>query len=185
MQAICRLLQVAGIPCSACYMPACGASCRARSKRREDYSGYKHHRLHKLQVLCGDHGRIVGVSKSYPGSVHDHRIRNAEWCALQPLLKTTVFGDKTCAGAAGEGSVLQRPVKRNERRFKETPCAARIWNCMISTLRVRIEHVFARLKSFAILARTFALYWSRLACVVGALAVIYNTILEEKCEASM
>jgi hypothetical protein len=81
--------------------------------------------------------------------------------------------------------VLQRPVKRNKRRFKETPCAVRIWNGMISTLRVRIEHVFARLKSFAILAGIFALHWSRLACVVRALAVVHNTILEDKCEASM
>ncbi|MBP0639339.1 hypothetical protein J8I34_28920 [Cupriavidus sp. AcVe19-6a] len=42
------------------------------------YSGYKHHRRAKVQVVTHKDRRIVAVSQSYPGSVHDEKIWNME-----------------------------------------------------------------------------------------------------------
>ena len=97
----------------------------------------------------------------------------------------TVLGAKAYASADGEDIVLQRPVKRNERLYRQHPYEARIWNGVINPLRVRIEHVFARIKSFAILANTFPLHRSRLGVVVRAVAVVFNCILEIKAADAM
>ncbi len=45
-------------------------SARVASTEPRAYSGYKHHRCSKVQVVTRKDGRIVDVSQSYPGAVH-------------------------------------------------------------------------------------------------------------------
>ena len=74
---------------------------RIRSTDVADYSGYKHHKNRKVQVLINDKGRVVAVSNSYNGSVHDKTIWNKEYKNLVKSLNVMVLADKAYAGAKG------------------------------------------------------------------------------------
>jgi hypothetical protein len=82
--------------------------------------------------------------------------------------------DKAYAEAAGEGTSLLRPVKRGERAYTENPEQAKAFNRGLSKIRVRVEHVFARLKTWRVLSGLFPYRWPRLGEVVRALAVVHN-----------
>ncbi|MGT2494765.1 transposase family protein [Cupriavidus basilensis] len=54
---------------------------------------------------------------------------------------------------------------------------AKAHNAALSKIRVRIEHGFARLKTWKVLSGFFPDHWTRLGDVVQALAVVHNTKL--------
>ena len=68
-------------------------------------------------------------------------------------------------GALNEGEGLLRPIKRGERAA--TPPAAQAFNAELSRRRVRIEHVFARLKTFRVLQGLFPYRGEQLGTVPG------------------
>lgn len=149
-------------------------SARVASREAKAYSGYKHHRCAKVQVVTRKDGQIVDVSQSYPGSVHDKRIWNVETTRLLPMLRGKVLADKAYAGAAGEGSLLHRPIKRGETAWKLDKESSKTRNATLSKVRVRIEHCFPRLKNWKVLSGLFPFHWTRLGDVVRALAVVHN-----------
>nr|WP_315595318.1 transposase family protein [uncultured Cupriavidus sp.] len=148
-------------------------SVRIGSSDLKAYSGHKHHRCAKVQVVATANGSIVDVSDSYPGSVHDKRIWDAEALRL-PLNDAVVLGHKAYAGGHGEGVTLFRPTKRNESDYRDDKYAAKQRNRQISRIRLRIEHVFARLKCWRVIAGLFPYHWSKLGVIVKALAVLHN-----------
>lgn len=152
-------------------------SVRIGSSEVKAYSGHKHHRCAKVQVVASANGAIVDVSDGYPGSVHDKRIWDAEAQRLA-LGDVVVLGDKAYAGGHGEGVTLFRPTKRNESAYYSDKRAAKERNRQISRVRVRIEHVFARLKCWRVIAGIFPYHWSKLGVVVKSLAVLHNLARE-------
>jgi hypothetical protein len=126
----------------------------------------------KVQVLCDIDGVIHSVSSAYPGSVPDKTIWNQEF-ANAPL-SSTVLADKAYAGAVGEGTVLFRPVRRNEQAWKNGPTGAMVANVLLSKRRVRIEHVFAQLKTWRIIHHDFPLRPRMYATTFRAIAYIHN-----------
>lgn len=152
-------------------------SVRIGSSELKACSGHKHHRCAKVQVVATANGAIVDVSDSYPGSVHDKRIWDAE-ASRFALGDVVVLGDKAYAGGHGEGVTLFRPTKRNESAYHSDKHAAKERNRQISRVRVRIEHVFARLKCWRVIAGIFPYHWSNLGIVVKALAVLHNLARE-------
>lgn len=93
---------------------------------------------------------------------------------LKHLFGQLVLGDKAYAGGTGEGACLLRPIKRGENKYKEDPLNAKSFNRQFSNIRVRIEHVFARLKTWKTLSGLFVYRWERLSEVVRAIAVVHN-----------
>lgn len=81
-------------------------SARVATTQLKAYSGYKHHRCAKLQVIASEDGRIVDVSSSFAGSVHDKSIWNKEATRIKHLFSQLVLGDKAYAGGTGEGECL-------------------------------------------------------------------------------
>ncbi len=153
---------------------------RVRSMEQADYSGYKHHRSRKVQVIVDDLWRIVDVSKAYSGAVHDKVIWNRESGRVRASLDRPTLGDKAYAGGEGEGTILFRPIKRNETAYKADVDGCKTANRQLSKVRVKVEHVFARLKTFRVLQGLFVFRPERYAMVFHAVAVIYNEILQEK-----
>ena len=149
-------------------------SVRVATTATDSYSGHKHQRCAKTQVLVREDGQVVDVSPSYAGSVHDKTIWNKEAGRLKPLFDQLVLADKAYAGAKGEHENLFRPIKRNETAYKEDKEKAREFNRGLSKVRVKVEHVFARLKAWRALAGIFPYRWQRLGEVVRALAVVHN-----------
>lgn len=149
-------------------------SSRVATTQLKAYSGYKHHRCAKVQVLSDEAGQVVDVSPAYEGSVHDKTIWNKQVARVRPLLDRLVLADKAYAGATGESQHLLRPVKRGENAWKANPDKAKQFNRELSKRRVRIEHVFARLKTWKVLGGLFPYRWEKLGPVVRALAVVHN-----------
>ena len=149
-------------------------SIRVTTTRVDAYSGHKHHRCAKSQVLVRDDGQVVDVSASYVGSVHDKTSWNKEAPRLKHLLDQLVLADKAYAGASGEKEHLLRPIKRNETAYKDDKESAKAFNRGLSKVRVRVEHCFARLKTWKVLSGIFPMRWQRLGEVVRALAVVHN-----------
>jgi hypothetical protein len=123
-------------------------------------------------------GRVVDVSQSYPGAVHDKKIWNMEADRLLPAMRGGVLGDKAYTGGIGEGSRLLRPVKRGELAWRLDKDLAKKYNAALSKIRVRVEHCFARLKTWKVLSGLFPYHWTRLGDVVRAIAVVHNMNLE-------
>ncbi len=151
---------------------------RVRSTASADWSGYRNQRCRKIQMLVGIDGvglrRLVSVSGDHPGSIHDKMIWNREFDAVQPHLDRPVLADKAYAGAKAEGDRLFRPLKRNEKRWRENPQQAKSYNRLHGRWRVLVEHAFARMKTFRILRGMFSLRAEKLADVFKAVALIVN-----------
>ncbi|WP_245176220.1 transposase family protein [Cupriavidus sp. AcVe19-6a] len=71
-------LALAGTPPPRSTLIVDSTSIRVACTESKAYSGYKHHRRAKVQVVTHKDRRIVAVSQSYPGSVHDEKIWNME-----------------------------------------------------------------------------------------------------------
>lgn len=134
--------------------------------------GRPYQRCAKVQLVCDEAEQIAAVGRAWPGSVHDKTVFDKEGVRLADTLKSVMLADKAYAGATGEGSALLRPIKKGERAWKE-PGAAR-FNEELGKKRVKVEHVFARLKTFRALQGLFPYRWERLGDIVRALAVVHN-----------
>jgi hypothetical protein len=157
-----------------------GTGTRVRSTDIANYSGHKHYKTRKVQMVVDDHRRIMAVSRAYAGSVHDKTIWDREFKTLERLFDRLVLGDKGYAGGMGENQILFRPVKHNELEYKQNKESTKAFNRELSRWRVTVEHVFAPLKAFRILSGTFSLQAKRYGTCFRAVAVIYNLKLDAK-----
>ena len=162
------------------YLIVDGTCLRIRSSDKADYSGYKLHKNRKVQVIVDDSGRIIDVSDSYNGAVHDKTIWNKEYERLTKILNKPVLADKAYAGAKGENAILSRPIKRNEVAYKTDKEACKASNRELSKKRVKVEHVFAQLKAYRILRDIFSHSPDVFGIFFKAVALIYNMTLEYK-----
>lgn len=157
-----------------------GTCTRIRSSDLNDYSGYKHHKNQKVQMLVDDQRRVLAVSKGYSGKVHDKTMWNQEFKSLEALLDKPVLSDKAYAGAKSENKILLRPIKRNEMLYKDHKDISKAFNRELSKWRVTVEHVFAQLKAFKILRNLFPLQPKRYGTCFKAIALVYNLNLDAK-----
>jgi len=148
------------------------------STQDKSYSGYKHHKCAKAQIIVTAKGRVVHVSGTHAGSVHDKTIWNKEIDSIPDLIRHLILADRAYAGAKGEGEGLSRPLKKGETAYREDPEATKEFNRTLSKTRVKVEHVFARLKSWRALQGLFAWKADRYAEIVRAVSVLYNLNLE-------
>lgn len=147
---------------------------RVRARQDRYYSGYKHHRGVKTQVLADEMMVIHHLSSAWPASVHDKTICDRTLERVKPLLRRPVLADKAYAGTHLEGHGLIRPVKHNEWGYRAEPEQAKAFNRELSRRRVRIEHVMASLKRFRILGGRFSLALECYPAVMRAAALIHN-----------
>jgi transposase len=75
---------------------------------------------------------------------------------------------------------LLRPIRRNEAKWKVDPAAAKTFNAALSKKRVRIEHFFARLKTWRIIHHYYPLQPSTYATTFRSIAYINNLEIETK-----
>jgi hypothetical protein len=153
---------------------------RVRSIDKADYSGYKHHHIRKVQVVADDRSRIVDTSPAWSGATHDKEIWNGEFGRVRASLDRPVLGDKAYAGGDGEGELLFRPVEKNERAYKADVDGCKAANRRLSKVRVTVEHVFAKLKTFRIIQGQFAFLADRYGDAFRAVAVLHNMNLDER-----
>jgi IS5 family transposase len=120
---------------------------RPKRGQKRHYSGKKKSHTLKTEIKIDRKSkRIVGVSKAFPGSVHDMEVRRQS----EPIHRDTiVIGDSGYQGLEKEHPLSIIPDKK--RKGEERTKAQKRRNRKIAQARIAVEHVFGKLKRFAIL----------------------------------
>lgn len=141
-------------------------------KRKQCYSGKRHDHTLKTQIVA-TRQLIIHVFGSLPGSLADQTIIGASGVVRQVPLGVAIRVDKGYEGVAKRypDKAVVSPVK--EQRGHRVTLLGHIYNHMLSTLRIYVEHHFARLKTFGILRQVYRGRWedheSRFCIVSGLL----------------
>ena len=131
-----------------------------RSKNKEirklNYSGKKKTFTSKTQILISSRSRILDVSKTYPGSVHDKKVFDTENTIDKIPLKSGLLGDLGYLGVSSDNPeykvVLPHKKKKGQERLDPEQA---LFNKKHSSRRVEVEHIFARIKKFRICYETY------------------------------
>lgn len=144
-----------------------------KRKRKLAYSGKKHDHTIKTQILSTKE-LILHVFGGLPGCLHDVTLLGASGVLHQVPEGVRVRLDKAYTG---EGVAkrypnvqLEQPIKK-KRGFVLT-AFGRAYNHLLSVLRIPVEHHFARLQTFGILAGEFRGRWEShedIFCIVSGL----------------
>ena len=145
-----------------------------KGKSKDTYSGYKHHHGVKFQLTINNENIIKHVSKSYSSSTHDKKLFIAEYKDLCTKIneKLTIIGDKGYSGL--KELKLEIPIKRNEIKYKENKDLSKSNNKSLSGKRIKIEHVFAYIKSYRIMQRLNYYSKQRIEILFNSIVNIYN-----------
>lgn len=118
-----------------------------RTERRDKgsgYSGKKKTETIKTQIVVDKQGKIIHVSDSIPGNIHDKKLFDNSGVSLPDNAK----GD---LGYLGTGLIIpHKSSKLHSLTKKQT-----FFNLRHSRQRIIVEHVFALLKSYRLLADRF------------------------------
>ena len=118
-----------------------------RTERRNTgsgYSGKKKMQSIKTQIVVDKQGNIMHISDSVPGNIHDKKLFDQSAITLPD----TALGD---LGYLGTNLIV--PFKSSKLHTLTKP--QKRWNTRHSRKRIVVEHVFATLKAFRILADRF------------------------------
>lgn len=144
---------------------------RPKRGQRLYYSGKKKRHTIKSEIITTEKGRIVCVSKSAPGTVHDVTIRRRG----SPLpTKARAYADSGYQGYQEEHKNLEIPYKSS----KNTPLSKdeKEYNHALSSFRVRVEHTFGKIKNFKILSERYRYakntHTTKMAVVAGIVNII-------------
>lgn len=120
---------------------------RPKKGQKPYYSGKKKRHTLKTEVRVTRKGRIVHVSKTRPGSVHDFSLYKEE----PPIPKETrTFVDSGYQGLDKLHPPTEIPYKSSKNKPLDSD--EKDYNQALSRIRVKVEHVIAQLKTFRILS---------------------------------
>ena len=145
-----------------------------KGKNKDTYSGYKHHHGVKFQVTINDKSLIEHVSKSYSSSIHDKKLFINEYKDLMSKIDKNIeiLGDKGYSGLSEYN--VNIPIKRNELPYKENKEIVKSNNKELSSKRIKVEHVFAYIKSYRIMQRLNYYTKDKIDILFNSIANIYN-----------
>ena len=148
-----------------------------KGKNKETYSGYKHHHGIKFQLVINDKNLIEHVSKSYSSSIHDKKLFINEYKDLISKIDKNIeiLGDKGYSGL--REYKVNIPIKRNELVYKENKSLIKSNNKELSSKRIKVEHVFAYIKSYRIMQRLNYYTKDKIEILFNAMANLYNLSL--------
>lgn len=122
------------------------------------YSGKKKgHRL-KTQITGSMTGRILNISKTYPGRIHDYTVfKKEELMKLLPPEARKWF-DLGYDGVKGDFPNYSQSIKQKTKRRRNKLTLTRsekIHNHKIGKVRIKIEHIISWLKKYQILSQRY------------------------------
>ena len=123
----------------------------------EAFSGKKQRHMRNTLFAASIVGLIIWVSRSYPGKTHDMGVLGEERDDLNALLRAlsghlTLYGDKGFESMGKHIDWADTMTPKKDYENHPLTAADRAKNRKINEIRIMIEHVFARLKSYARLA---------------------------------
>jgi len=144
--------------------------------RKDLLSGKRRKHGTNLQLFVDVHGRIIAVSRAFPGSWHDiHCLREAGWVELVERIGHAL-GD---LGYEGEPDAVNTPIKKKPRI--DLTEDQREFNTTFARIRVAVEWGVAHAKNWRILATRYRSDLSRIDADIQA-AVGLQKLNEEYAE---
>jgi len=142
-----------------------------KQKRKHCYSGKQQDHTLKTQIVA-TRTQILHVFGGLPGSLSDQTLLRASGVMRQIPLNVRIRLDKGYEGTDTRhpDHAVEQPVK-GQRNHKVT-ALGRAYNYYLSTLRIYVEHHFARLQTFGILRNVYRGKWEvheDLFCIVSGL----------------
>lgn len=145
-----------------------------KDKTPHTYSGYKHHHGLKYQCLINEHKEIVSISHGIESSIHDKKVFETEYNSIFHTLnpQISILADKAYVGL--DKYNVKVPARHNELKYKLDTTNASLFNKQLSSKRVQIEHVFARIKTYRILSNAYYYTKKKIDLFIKAICNIYN-----------
>lgn len=137
--------------------------------QRAYYSGKKHTHTIKTEIVTDSKGRILRLSKPYEGRVHDFEIRKTEG----PLPAIPILADLGYQGLQNEHSAAAILPKKKPRNGSLS-ASEQARNTKLARCRIVVEHTFAHLKKWRILADRYRGHLDLYAQIFQTVAGIYN-----------
>ena len=109
----------------------------------------------KTQISVTASGRIIDVSKSYPGSIHDKTVIDQEETIKKFPKKTCLRFDSGYQGVKEDNPDHYLVLPTKKPKGKELSELAKEHNRIGSKRRVVAEHAYSRLKKFRILGNLY------------------------------
>ena len=142
---------------------------RPKRGQRKFYSGKKRKHVLKEEIQTDQYGKILNISKSYEGRMHDFKIRKKS----DHIPKNAeVQADSGYQGLQKIHKNTKIPYKR--RRNKPLTPEQKAHNSKLASSRITVEHVFAQLKKFKILGTVYRNFRKKLNLRFNIIAGIYN-----------
>jgi hypothetical protein len=129
---------------------------KGKRKQRKQYSGKKKRHTIKTQLTVSKDGKILDVSRSYPGKVHDKKMMDTEKTIDRIPKESKHFLDKGYDGLPGDHPGYDIRLPHKKRRNKpELSRGEKQANTLRSKRRIIGENVIAKLKKYQILAQVY------------------------------
>jgi hypothetical protein len=120
------------------------------------YSGKKKQHTVKNQIMVSpETGRILSVSQTVEGKLHDKRLLEKDRIFYHAPPGAKSLGDSGYQGVKDLNPLVKFLTPFKNLRNKKLGAKDKETNKVISSIRVKVEHPLAYLKHFAILAHTF------------------------------
>ena len=123
---------------------------RPKKEQKPYYSGKKKRHTIKTEIRVSKEGRIVHVSKAYPGSVHDFTLfKEGE----SPPKESRLFVDSGYQGIADIHPASEFPYKASKNKPLDEE--EQDYNHVLSCIRVKVEHILGDIKTFKIMSERY------------------------------
>lgn len=143
--------------------------------QKKFYSGKQKTHTIKTQITINSNKRILDVSNSYPGSVHDKKIFDLEKTIDKVPPQARHVLDKGYVGVDRENpnSNVLIPFKRKRGQNKLSDLEQQV-NHFLSKHRISVEHVIGKIKNFRICAYLYRGRRESFNQIFKNVAAIYN-----------
>jgi len=123
-----------------------------RQRQQDYYSGRKkRHTVKNVVITHKPSGRILGLSRTYPGRRHDKAVADEEGFSFPP--GSHLWEDTGFEGYAPEGVIIHRPKKKPPKG--ELSPEEKAQNRAISQERIGVEHSIGKVKIFRIVREIY------------------------------
>ncbi len=139
---------------------------RPKKGQKKYYSGKKKRHTMKNQIVISDKMKICSVTKSVEGKKHDKKLYDES--RIYTTDKSNFNGD---LGYLGSPRIT---IPKKKQKKKELTKEEQNYNKQFSKERIKIEHVFGKMKIFQILTQRFRNPRSTHALIFKNIAGLYN-----------
>ncbi len=122
---------------------------KKKKPRKDYYSGKKKRHTQKVEIAMSTSGKIINVSQTMPGRVHDIKIRQRG----SPLPPAEKYADLGYQGIQHTDPLVNLPHKKPKGGKLTTQ--QKEDNRNHSKIRIRVEHQFSKFKKFRILGEVY------------------------------